>query len=200
MTEDSLAAESTRSGGDFAANQPGLGQPIAGVRADNTTVNTTETSGASILGPAGTKQERLTKDEILGLYQTPAGEERQGGDPYDKNSGAYNTSTGGPPESLTGAAPTAAHGDRSLTDAEAAVKTVSGAPAQEGGFSSDNPNASFNTSIGTKHDPSRVAELQFEASNAKSAMDAGYGGASAGSGQETGTASGYENLDSNERA
>ena len=51
-----------------------------------------------------------------------------------------------------------------------------GANLTEGGFDSDDAhNASFNTEIGSKDDPGRLAELKFERARAVSARDAGHG-------------------------
>lgn len=50
----------------------------------------------------------------------------------------------------------------------------------EGGFDTGAPNASGNTDIGSKNDPGRVAELQFQKETTQSAYDAGNGPRQAG--------------------
>lgn len=50
-----------------------------------------------------------------------------------------------------------------------------GTNIREGGFDSNtSKNASFSSDIGTKNDPGRLAEQQFERGNAKSANAAGF--------------------------
>ncbi|KAI9882139.1 MAG: hypothetical protein M1823_006116 [Watsoniomyces obsoletus] len=74
VTSDSLAAESTRSGGGFAANRDA--QPLS-VKGANSTFNTTDTSAARELPPAAHGADRPDRDDVL--LQTGSGAQRQGG-------------------------------------------------------------------------------------------------------------------------
>lgn len=86
-----------------------------------------------------------------------------------------------------GAAPTYVQGGRGeFSDGTFKPK---GSGLQEGGFDAGAPNASFTADIGSRRDPGRVAEQQFENRNAHSGNDAGYHASYSG-GQ-----GGFENLD-----
>lgn len=54
------------------------------------------------------------------------------------------------------------------------VQKPKGRNIQEGGFDEGAPNASFNSGIGTKNDPARLAEQKFDGRNAQIAADVGY--------------------------
>lgn len=69
---------------------------------------------------------------------------------------------------------------------------------QEGGFSSDAPNSSFNSDIGSRNDPGRAAEQSFGNANARAGADAGYNGANQSQGR--GNQGGFENLQNEEGA
>lgn len=62
VTSDSLAAESTRSGGGFAQNRDS--EPLA-VKGSNSTFNTTDTSAADVLPPASDAAHRSGPEEEL---------------------------------------------------------------------------------------------------------------------------------------
>jgi hypothetical protein len=62
IASDSLAAESLRSGGDFAANDPSNPEPM-GVPGSKSTLATTDTSGAVPLHPASSGSARERQDE-----------------------------------------------------------------------------------------------------------------------------------------
>jgi hypothetical protein len=67
VASDSLAAESTRAGGKFGENE---NPEILGVKGGQSTLNTTATSGASVLHPAGSDAERQKQDALgLGIYE-----------------------------------------------------------------------------------------------------------------------------------
>jgi len=69
------------------------------------------------------------------------------------------------------AAPSYADAGQQGTEDEMRPK---GRNVHEGDFDDDAPNASFNNEIGTKNDPARFAEGQFEKRNARNAGDAGH--------------------------
>lgn len=81
--------------------------------------------------------------------------------------GSYET---GGASSSAGTAPS--YVDSQFIDAGGRPK---GKNLTEGGFeSNDRNNASFNSEIGTKNDPGRAAELNFQRANADAAGDAGF--------------------------
>jgi len=63
VASDSLAAESTQAGGGFSENE---NPEILGVKGSQSTLNTTDTSGASVLHPASSGADREQQD-ALGL-------------------------------------------------------------------------------------------------------------------------------------
>lgn len=69
-------------------------------------------------------------------------------------------------------APTGAYAGGAV---DQATQKPKGKNITEGGFDSDAPNASFNGEIGGKKDPGRVAEAQFQKSNAQSGGDVAGG-------------------------
>jgi len=158
VAADSLAAESDA----FSQNRGG--QPL-GVSGGSSTFANTNTSGAQRLDP------------------TPDAESRQDG------SGAYPDALGGQDRS-TGAGQTgaytsgghggtggSAHADTAPSyvnaDRDASYGNPKGRNLTEGGFSSDEKNASFSTDIGGKNDPGRLAEQNFQTSNANTRGAAG---------------------------
>jgi len=139
ITSDSLAAESVNQGGSFAAGSDN--REPSGVPSKSTTANNTDTSGATTLDAAPDAPSRLDpsnpdQDDILG-------------------SSRGSTSTG----QVAGQAYASVAGS-GLPD----TQKPKGSNLSEGGFDSGAPNASFNTDIGSKKDPGRVA-LQEMADN-----------------------------------
>jgi hypothetical protein len=61
VASDSLAAESTRAGGGFSENE---NPEIMGVKGSQSTLNTTDTSGASVLHPASSGAAREQQDAM----------------------------------------------------------------------------------------------------------------------------------------
>ena len=185
-TSDSLAAESMEQGGSFAQGQ---GAAASSQPSRSTTSNNTDTSGASTLDAAPDAAARRDGSNGQDQYGGPGSGATGGGD------ATYNTSQGGGPSSYSGEAPSATGGSYGLTDEQAKPK---GKNITEGGFSSDDPNASFSQDIGSSDDPSRGAEQDIQAGNAKAPAYAGFEGASAKGLQ--GGQGGFENLGSEEQA
>lgn len=84
MTSDSLAAESVRSGGGFAANRDA--EPLA-VKGSNSTFNTTDTSAATELPPAAHGADREDREQYL---QQPTGSGRH----HDQSDTSAGTGSG----------------------------------------------------------------------------------------------------------
>lgn len=115
VASDSLAAESLRSGGDFA---DGNAEPLS-VKGANSTLNTTDTSGATALPPAQDGTERA-RQEALGLGSDEKGttgvkydpqdaqftgthsQEGYVGGPSSDNTSGYQTGSGGTYSGATG--------------------------------------------------------------------------------------------------
>ncbi|KAF2169872.1 hypothetical protein M409DRAFT_20286 [Zasmidium cellare ATCC 36951] len=149
VTSDSLAGESIQQGGSFAANSDARG-PI-GQPSYSTTTNTTDVSNATRLDPAPDAEARLASSEWSEAEQLNAGSK------LGKESGVgptYNASVSSSTNQGDNFAP-------------------KGKNLQEGGFDSSAPNASFNSDVGGKKDPGRVALGQFEQENVPVAGGAG---------------------------
>ncbi|KAH7356885.1 hypothetical protein BKA65DRAFT_474678 [Rhexocercosporidium sp. MPI-PUGE-AT-0058] len=170
VASDSLAAESTRKGGDFSENRNG--EP-AGVAGANSTFANENTSGARRLDPALDAEARLAKEDWA--------EEKKLG--ASSSSSSYPDSVGGQSGS-SGTGTKTETGGSSTGNAETAPSYVisqfldTGGPKgrnlHEGGFESrDANNASFNSEIGSKNDPGRLAERKFQTQNAVVDLEAG---------------------------
>ena len=148
VTSDSLAAESIEEGGSFAANSDSRG-PMA-QPSYSTTTNTADISSATRLEPAPDAEARQASEEWSESAQLNAGQE------LGKDAGVgptFNTPSGGV--------------------SDATNQQPKGKNITEGGFDADAPNASYNTDIGGKDDPGRVALEGFEAENTPFAGGAG---------------------------
>lgn len=191
IASDSLAAESLNSGGDFASNQDGItasqqkGEGFAGATTDN--------SGAEILGSTSDRASR--EADTTQSYRTPADEASGYSAAQDSgvSSGTYDTSAGGPQESL-GTAPSAysgAGGDQENLQPKPHGKNIKDVTGS--GFDGQNQEAGITTDMGGKSDPGRYAENSYIAGNQRGASDAGYPNATQGadSGRNQG---GFENL------
>ncbi|KAL8942909.1 MAG: hypothetical protein Q9216_001384 [Gyalolechia sp. 2 TL-2023] len=178
IASDSLAAESTRSGGAFAANRGSAPQSVSG---SSSTFNTTDTSGARELAPAPDAAEREAKeawqevpDEARGTsgqkYPEGAGTVDFAGshnaDGYAGGSVAAQQEVGGsgytPSGMRGGAAPAGATGgeDTASSKAEAApgyVASVKSDPAQTG-----KPHGKNITEGGFESDDSKNASFGAE--------------------------------------
>lgn len=155
MTSDSLAGESVKQGGSFAANSSSrepMGQPSS-----STTTNTTDTSGATTLGPAPTADAREATEAWSEGAQLNAGR--------NLNSGAGAT--------YAATASSGVSGSGGVGGSVGEASQPKGQNLQEGGFSSDAPNASYTADIGGKNDPGRAALGAFEASGAAPSGGAG---------------------------
>ncbi|KAI9722199.1 MAG: hypothetical protein M1828_004882 [Chrysothrix sp. TS-e1954] len=190
VTSDSLAAESMKADGSFAAGQ---NASYSNQPSRSTTTNTTDTSGATTLDSARDADDRLTYSDLKGDYKTPGDETRSG--MSGTGDSTYDTSRAEPRGGYGGEAPSATGGSYGLTEGQS---KPGGKNIQEGGFDSDAPNSSFMSDIGTKNDPSRDAEKGLNASNARAPADSGYPGASTMQG--TRDQGGFENLGSEEQA
>lgn len=176
VTSDSLAAESAKSGGDFASNtNPSiLSQPSA-----STTANNTDISGATTLEPAPDAEARQAQESWSESAQLNAGrglgKEAGVGPTYNTTGGSsggkpYNTTTGSGANIGTAPSYVAAQQHSSELGGKAVPH---GKNITEGGFDSDAPNASFSTDIGSKKDPGRAAVGNFQLRDAEPIEDAG---------------------------
>lgn len=142
VTSDSLAAESLESGGDFAANNPHAAaskQPSA-----STTSNTTDTSGATRLAPAVDAEAREAQEGWSETSQLNAGKGLgKGSDSFNPGSVAPTGGYAGASDQARPAGELRPHGTNITEDPTMTGKRVVGA-------------------IGTRQDPSRVAELKFQ--------------------------------------
>lgn len=146
VTSDSLAAESLKSGGDFAAT---TGAAASGVPSKSTTANNTDTSGATVLPAAVDAEARQAQEGWNEAAQLNAGRSL-----------------------ATGGGATAGHG-ATTSDLLAEQQKPKGQNVKEGGFDGSAPNASFNTAIGTNKDPGRAALEGFQKSNADAVSGGG---------------------------
>lgn len=174
VANDSLAAESTRSGGGFSQNRDG--EPL-GVKGGNSTFNTTNTSGATKLPPTsdaahrGNPNEQPRYAEGLGGQpdfsgaHLPSGGYVGGGGDLSKQ--GYQTQGAG----SAGAAPSYV---APVTQNPGSTKPK-GANLKEDLNIDDSKNASWNTDIGSKDDPGRLAENQFQLNSTENTGNAARG-------------------------
>jgi len=160
VASDSLAAESTRAGGDFSRNR---GSEPLGVAGANSTFANTNTSGADTLKPAPNSQSRKAATEDSNDSYPPA----TGG---QSKSTAIIDTTGSPETgaatSHAGVAPTY------LNSQYVDTHGPKGKDLKEGGFDEgDDKNASFTSDIGDENDPGRLAESKFAEENAEMGED-----------------------------
>ncbi|KAH7407526.1 hypothetical protein BKA64DRAFT_422042 [Cadophora sp. MPI-SDFR-AT-0126] len=154
VTPDSLAAESTRQGGKFAENRNNEPQDVSG---PNSTVANENTSEAKRLDPAPYAQAREPDEDWVEEKNSGAGSSHP--DSTGEQRGSSGNNTGG--SSKAGVAPTYVISQYLNTG------KTKGKDLHEGGFEShDANNASFNSDIGSKDDPSRLAEQRFRTHNA----------------------------------
>ncbi|KAI9759509.1 MAG: hypothetical protein M4579_002268 [Chaenotheca gracillima] len=187
ITSDSLAADSSRSGGAFSENRNAEPQ---GVSSHSTTSNNTNTSGATTLPPAPDAETRqnAVDENTAGNAKGSAGlKYAEGAGGQGNFAGQHSAEYGysGGPTSAKQTQQPGGSGSSNIAPGPTYVGAdVTGQPRDakpkgknltEGGFSSDDPNASFNNEIGTKNDPGRLAEGVFQRSVAESGPDAGGG-------------------------
>jgi len=194
VASDSLAADSSRAGGGFSENRNS--DPLS-VSGSNSTLNTTDTSGATKLDPAPDAQEREAKSA---WQETSDSAKGPGGVKYAEGAGGQGDfsghhsqqgyvggpSSGQQQQSGSGAQYNTSEGAYSADPAPSYVSSGYSDPAQsgkphgknitEGGFDADpSKNASFTSDIGDKNDPGRAAENQFQRQGMESGLDAGGG-------------------------
>ncbi|KAK2764437.1 hypothetical protein FQN54_009131 [Arachnomyces sp. PD_36] len=153
VASDSLAADSTRSGGAFSQNRDA--QPL-GVSGSHSTFANEDTSSATRLDAAPDAEARKARDDwsdvpSSGLHQ-------------NQHPGSSTTSR---------TAPTYVHADSAAAGSSMKPK---GKNLTEGGFdNSAEKNASFTSDIGSKQDPGRLAEKKLQHGMAELDADARSG-------------------------
>ncbi|KAJ9351862.1 hypothetical protein C8Q69DRAFT_467509 [Paecilomyces variotii] len=192
IANDSLAAESVKQGGAFQRNADAAPLDVSG---SSSTLNNTNTSGASQLSSsrdAATRdpdnKERYP-DSLGGQGSFPGAHVPETGYVGGPTSAKKNLGIGqeGYPASEKGRQPAEASGSGVRSShyggpAPSYIEPVihnpgntkpKGQNLKEGGFT-DKKNASWNTDIGSRNDPGRLAENKFERYNKESGIDAGY--------------------------
>lgn len=166
VASDSLAAESQAF---QSANKNA--EPL-GVSGSNSNFANTDTSAATEIPAARDAPSRLTSTERKGIYPDNAG----GQDKAAAVESTYkNTSTQGGPGNKTEAAPTYVNNVSSTGNLHDGQKPK-GKNLHEVGDSAEfdrAKNASFTADIGSKDDPSRLAENKFAAKGAESVTASG---------------------------
>jgi len=156
ITSDSLAGESLASGGSFGST---TGAAASAQPSASTTTNTTDTSNASTLQAA---PDAASRQDSEGSSETA---ELNAGRGQGKAAGVGPTYATSSSSLSAGRYASTAGG---VEDAKPAGNNIS-----EGGFDSGAPNASFNTDIGGKKDPGRVALDGMQKANAQAGADVG---------------------------
>ncbi|EAW07473.1 uncharacterized protein ACLA_021870 [Aspergillus clavatus NRRL 1] len=217
VANDSLAAESTKSGGGFSQNR---GAAPLGVSGNQSTLNNTNTSGASKLPPASSGAAREDPNRMERYPEAMGGQGSfpgthvpetgyTGGSTAAKqelgiNQGAYPAS-----QKVSQAAQASGSGYDSQDNGGQAPSYVEdvtghlgnakpkGKNLKEGGFDDDpKNNASFTSEIGSDQDPGRYAEKVFERKVAETAADTARGPTEKGISDRTW----YQPLESDQRA
>ena len=161
VTSDSLAGESIKSGGSFAANSEARG--VMDQPSSSTNTNNTDISGATTLNAAPSADARDAQEAWSEHSQLKAGEQLNSdtgsGSSGSAGSTVFTTSGGSSGFPSTGgdenANPGSSRGGNSGSGS--GVSQPKGDSLKEGGFSSEDPNSSFDTDIGGKNDPGRAA-------------------------------------------
>ena len=169
VAQDSLAGESIREGGSFAANSDNRG-PMA-QKAAGMTANTTDISGATRLDPAVDAEARQASEEWSESAALDAGKKLEsssgsGGVGFSGSGGAQTTTgTGAAGNGMVTGADIADTTNQSSTGA-AIPPSVAGGPKgkglTEGGFDEDAPRAKFDVEPGSKEDTGRQALLETD--------------------------------------
>ncbi|KAL1630494.1 hypothetical protein SLS56_004894 [Neofusicoccum ribis] len=173
ITSDSLAGESLKGDGSFAAGNPKIG--LTGQTSAGTTTNTTDISAATTLDPETRDAQQEWSEQAQLNAGIGLGKDAGRGPTWaipDKSTGPEDAS-GGPGISdsgsgFVGTAPTAFSADK-LHGGE---QKPHGKNITEGGIPDNAPNASFNNEIGTDKDPGRVGEQKFQRQTQQSGIDA----------------------------
>ncbi|RAO66149.1 uncharacterized protein BHQ10_002161 [Talaromyces amestolkiae] len=216
VTNDSLAAESVRQGGAFSQNPNS--EPL-GVSGPNSTFNNTDTSGANTLrsaahaGDRDTDRKERYPDALGGQGKYPGAHLPESGYAGGSTQAKRELGIGGhqhqyhtTERATAGAAAGGSGGFRSKHNGGTAPSYVTpvvqnvgntkpkGVNIKEGGFDSNSKNnASFNSDIGTKNDPGRLAEQKFQKVTAESGANAAYTNPTMDANQP------YGNLESDQR-
>lgn len=208
VASDSLAAESMQSGGGFSENNA---QPM-GVGGSSSTLNNTDTTGATTLRPAANSTDREYSDRLADddSIKGPGGlKYTEGTGGQGSFSGQHNLDgySGGPSADRSsqiqssGTYSTAA-GQSSTTSGEdyRASSSIDQAPTAYGDFRTEGQlkpkgvnlteggipeTKTFTGDVGGPHDPGRVAEQNFQNANSDTAGAGGarqYGAAGGSSG------------------
>jgi len=159
IASDSLAAESQAF---QSANRNA--QPL-GVSGSNSTFNTTDTSSATTLPPARVASDRLSSTDTQSTY--PDNLEGQ-----DKNAAVEGTYDSPNNSKVTEQAPSYINNVLHAADAQKPKGKNLNEVEDEGEFERGE-NVSFTADIGSKNDPSRLAEDTFEARAATGVRAAG---------------------------
>jgi len=188
IASDSLAAESTRDGGDFAENR---GSEPLGVKGANSTFANENTSGAETLEPSDSKASR-TDDES---YSTNPEDKRDTEGELDSGAARYDSA--------------ADKGGRDVPETEDAPSYVNsqfvdtagpkGKNLTEGGFDSDDSKNASYAEIGSKEDPSLQAQEKFSKENSGQAVTSGMAGQGGAFEVDAGTGT-YDALDGEREA
>lgn len=180
IINDSLAADSLRSGGQFADGHAS----ISGQKAAGSTAANKDTSSATTLGPAPDAEARLATEEWNESASLNASRN------LNETKGEYNTVGGTGSAHTIGTAPSAQGRDGSKGE------QPKGKNLTEGGFDEGASNASY-VDVESGRNPSRFAELEFERRNAGGLVSEGSMGSRVGGVTDKGQ---YGNLDRDESA
>jgi len=169
VASDSLAADSTRSGGDFSSNRNAEPQGVSG---SNSTFANTNISGATRLDAASNAEARMAQEDW-------AEEKKLGGGSDSYPSGLGGQAKGLAVENTQGSYSTGGASSNARTAPSYVNSQYVDAGGPKGknlteGIGGDPKNASFNQDIGGENDPGRLAELKMQRANADAAGDAGY--------------------------
>ena len=190
VASDSLAAESVRNDGEFAAGKGGKG--VMSQPSYSTTTNTADASNATRLDPAIDAEARMAMEDWNESSKL------QGSKGLGSGSGAGSTSATGSSTtesgSRSGSAGAGIEGSGSTSSTTGSGPWPKGKNLTEGGFGADAPNASFNNDEGTDDDPGGVALRRMEENNTP------YAGSTGPKQKDVTGASTYGNLDPETRA
>ncbi|KAK5086534.1 hypothetical protein LTS08_004157 [Lithohypha guttulata] len=190
VAKDSLAAESMKSGGAFSENENAAVMAVSG---SNSTLNTTDTSGATALPPAidGNERERQQakgagSDEkgVTGLKLESAGKAEFSGTHDQEGYSGGPTSTSSAPKTTQGGLPSGATGD-SFADGGAGLTSSSSGNTSE---ISSGPQSSSQVSA---QKSSASGSSTSAGTTSGSAGSAGSSGNTGNTGSSAGTAPNY---------
>jgi len=206
VASDSLAAESMQSGGGFADNNT----QAMGVSGSSSTLNNTDTSGATTLQPAADSTDREFSDRLAtddsikgpGGLKYAEGVGGQGNFSGQHNLDGYSGGPSADRSSQTQSSGTYSTGQSGPTSGEEyrASSAIDQAPTYVGDFRTEGQlkpkganltegdipqTKTFTGDVGGPHDPGRVAEQSFQNANSDTAGSGGarqYGAAGGSTG------------------